>query len=99
MSLTRIEALTQPRSRQHRSPSHPAEERRALYRGSLAGPVHRRGPTWHDPALLTVSDPAKHLMAPAVAFHDRVTRMLRAAVLLVASASMTPALPFVLGLA
>ena len=64
-----------------------------------SGPVHRRGPVWHDPALLQLDDPEAYLMAPATAFYARAARTMRAAILLCASASMTPALPALFGLA
>ena len=72
-------------------------ETRKLYRGGMAGPVHRKGPLWYDPRLEDADDPAEQLMRPAVEFRTRLARCLRAMVLLVASAAMTPALPALLG--
>jgi hypothetical protein len=65
--------------------------------GRASGPVHRSGPLWYDPALDIAEDPARMLLAPAPGFHIRLRRMVRSVMLLAASASMTPALPALLG--
>lgn len=79
----------------------PRVSRTRMKRGvaPAAGPVHRAGPTWHDPALWEVEDAALYLMAPADDFNRRVRRLMRAAALMVASVAMTPALPVLVGLA
>ena len=98
MQASRIQALTRgTRRREEASKAPVSAGPRRSPRGT--GPVHRAGPTRHDPALWEVEDAALYLMAPAHEFHARVRRMLRGAALIAASVVMTPALPVLFGLA